>query len=170
MAILYEIQESGFADRLMSGIVVTGGCAQTANLGNLIYDLSGYRVRTGYPKHVFSFEGCEGITDTSASTSLGLIMAAKEDQTINCAVAKDVYVQEAETTVPDKVEKEKEQEQGDKTLLEFETVEPVKQPQTPKPQKADKKGGKVKWNLKDFFGTLYDSVHNELDEIEKEEA
>ena len=42
MAILYEIEQSGFADMLRSGIVVTGGCAQTANLGNLIYDISGY--------------------------------------------------------------------------------------------------------------------------------
>ena len=101
MAILYEIQESGFADRLMSGIVVTGGCAQTANLGNLIYDISGYRVRTGYPKHLFSFEGCEGITDTSAATSLGLIMAAKDDHTIIFEVAKDGYVPEMPVPEPE---------------------------------------------------------------------
>jgi cell division protein FtsA len=53
MAILYEIENSGFADMLRSGIVVTGGCAKTANLGSFIFDLSGYKVRTGYPKMVF---------------------------------------------------------------------------------------------------------------------
>jgi cell division protein FtsA len=85
MAILYEIQESGFADMLRSGIVVTGGCAQTANLGSFIYDLSGYRVRTGYPQARFSVSGCDGIQDTSAATSIGLILAAKEEQCIvNC--------------------------------------------------------------------------------------
>ena len=85
MAILYEIQESGFADMLRSGIVVTGGCAQTANLGSFIYDLSGYRVRTGYPQARFSVSGCDGIQDTSATTSIGLILAAKEEQCIvNC--------------------------------------------------------------------------------------
>ena len=121
MAILYEIQESGFADRLMSGIVVTGGCAQTANLGNLIYDISGYRVRTGYPKHLFSFEGCEGITDTSAATSLGLIMAAKDDHTINCAVAKDGYVPEMPVPEPEPAK-------DPETLLVFDPVEvPEKQ-------------------------------------------
>ncbi|MBQ3606669.1 MAG: cell division protein FtsA [Bacteroidales bacterium] len=170
MAILYEIQESGFADRLMSGIVVTGGCAQTANLGNLIYDLSGYRVRTGYPKHVFSFEGCEGITDTSASTSIGLVMAAKEDHTINCAVAKDGYVPE---TITESVE-EKAEEPVKDTLLQFETVEPVKQTTRPAAKTpSDKKknnGEKVKWNIRGLFETLYDSVHNELDEIDKEQA
>ena len=168
MAILYEIQESGFADRLMSGIVVTGGCAQTANLGNLIYDISGYRVRTGYPKHLFSFEGCEGITDTSAATSLGLVMAAKDDHTINCAVAKDGYVPEITVTEPEPVK-------DPETLLQFETVEvPEKQTSgsNKKPEKPKK--DRVKWNpiasCGKFFGSLYDSVHQEMEEIENEEA
>ena len=174
MAILYEIQESGFADRLMSGIVVTGGCAQTANLGNLIYDLSGYRVRTGYPKHVFSFEGCEGITDTSASTSLGLIMAAKEDQTINCAVSKEGYVPGMVFEPIFEPIKEEIEEKGDGTLLQFDTVEPEKTEQKKPKKKPDTKRGNVTWNpfgkFKEFCGSIYDSVHNELDEIEKEEA
>ena len=168
MAILYEIQESGFADRLMSGIVVTGGCAQTANLGNLIYDISGYRVRTGYPKHLFSFEGCEGITDTSAATSLGLVMAAKDDHTINCAVAKDGYVPEMPVPEPEPVK-------DPETLLQFETVEvPEKQTSgsNKKPEKPKK--DRVKWNpiasCGKFFGSLYDSVHQEMEEIENEEA
>ena len=152
----------------MSGIVVTGGCAQTANLGNLIYDISGYRVRTGYPKHLFSFEGCEGITDTSAATSLGLVMAAKDDHTINCAVAKDGYV--PEMTVP-----EPEPVKDPETLLQFETVEvPEKQTSgsNKKPEKPKK--DRVKWNpiasCGKFFGSLYDSVHQEMEEIENEEA
>ena len=168
MAILYEIQESGFADRLMSGIVVTGGCAQTANLGNLIYDISGYRVRTGYPKHLFSFEGCEGITDTSAATSLGLIMAAKDDHTINCAVAKDGYVPEMPVPEP-------EPEKDPETLLQFETVEvPEKQASSGNKKPEKPKKDRVKWNpiasCGKFFGSLYDSVHQEMEEIENEEA
>ena len=82
MAMLYEINESGFADMLRSGIVITGGCAQTANLGNFIYEMSGYRVRTGYPHGNFSSTCCDGTKDTTAATSIGLIMAAKEDQCV----------------------------------------------------------------------------------------
>ena len=90
MAMLYEINESGFADMLRSGIVITGGCAQTANLGSFIYELSGYRVRTGYPQARISMSGCDGIKDTTAATSLGLIMAAKEEQCIvNCSVPRN---------------------------------------------------------------------------------
>ena len=91
MAMLYEINESGFADMLRSGIVVTGGVAQTANLGNFIYDLSGYRVRTGYPKQQFSNAGCDGLTDTTAATSIGLIMAAKDELGVNCAYSEEKF-------------------------------------------------------------------------------
>lgn len=85
MAIFYEIEESGFGDMLKSGLVITGGVAETANLSNFIYELSGYRVRTGYPKGHFSTSGCTGIKDTSAATSVGLILAAKDEMGINCA-------------------------------------------------------------------------------------
>lgn len=87
MAILWEINESGFADMLRSGLVITGGCAQTANLGSFIYDLSGYRARTGYPHAKFSGISCDGIKDTSAATSIGLIMAAKDECVpVNCTI------------------------------------------------------------------------------------
>jgi cell division ATPase FtsA len=88
MAILYEIYQSGYADSIRSGIVVTGGCAQMANLGNYIYDISGYRVRTGYAGNLFSYSGCEGLTETSATASLGLLLAAKDDMG-NCAQGEE---------------------------------------------------------------------------------
>ena len=93
MAILYEIHDSGFADSLRSGIVITGGCAQMANLGNFIYDISGYRVRTGYARNHFSHSGCDGLNETSATTSLGLLLAAKDDMG-NCAHGDETEVVE----------------------------------------------------------------------------
>ena len=169
MAIFYEIQQSGFADRLMSGIVVTGGCAQTANLGNLIYDISGYRVRTGYPRHMFSFQGCEGITDTSAATSIGLVMAAKEDANINCAFPKEGmtsdFFAKLHTSEPEpEAEPVQEEEQTDDTLLHFEEVdpEPIKKEEV---KKKKIKIPKVTWfdQFGKFCGSLYDSVHQEIE-------
>lgn len=84
MAVLYEIYQSGFADSLRSGIVVTGGCAQIPNLGNFIYDISGYRARTGYARNLFSNIGCDGLSETTAATSMGLLLAAR-DEIGNCA-------------------------------------------------------------------------------------
>ena len=86
MAVLYEIEKSGFADMLRSGIVITGGCAKTANLGNFIYDISGFKVRTGYPRKLFSCLDCDGISEPTSATSVGLILNALSDQTVNCAV------------------------------------------------------------------------------------
>jgi cell division protein FtsA len=169
MAILYEIQQSGFADRLMSGIVVTGGCAQTANIGNLIYDLSGYRVRTGYPRHMFSYQGCDGITDTSAATSIGLVMAAKEDHTLNCAFAKDGYVPEISSTVEEAGNKEEEivpNEPVKETLLDFETVEPTTEKKIKNKEKTRKPitWGSTLSKIGEYCGNLYNTVHQEIEE------
>lgn len=95
-AVLYEINESGLAEHLRGGIVVTGGCAQIANLGLLISQMSGYKVRTGYPLTSFSCQGIDGIMDTSASTSLGLIKAALDEEAMNCAIYEERYHTEVE--------------------------------------------------------------------------
>ena len=95
-AILYEISESGLAEHLRGGIVITGGCAHTANLGLLIGQMSGYKVRVGYPLTGYSFQGIEGVTDSIASTSMGLIKAALEEEGMNCAVYEEGYHTEVE--------------------------------------------------------------------------
>ena len=97
MAILYEIERSGFADMLKSGLVITGGVAQTANISNFIHDLSGYKTRIGYPRHLFSFHECKGLSDSSAATSLGLLLAAKNSANLNCAIAEEII----ETPTPE---------------------------------------------------------------------
>ena len=171
MAILYEIQNSGFADKLRSGLVITGGGAQIANLGNFIYDISGYRVRTGYPKKLFSYHGCESIAETTATTSIGLILAAKEEPELNCALAKDesyggVVV---ETTVQAKtVETEKEEEPVIDTLFDDKDIETVK-PEVKKKEKSIKtnRPGTKGWSkFTQWMGGLYDQVGLEIDNEE----
>lgn len=98
-AMLYEISESGLAEHLRGGIVVTGGASQTANLGILIKQMSGYNVRIGYPLSTFSCQDIEGIGETTAATSLGLIQAAIEDECMSCAVCDETFHTEVETTV-----------------------------------------------------------------------
>ncbi|MBQ9173851.1 MAG: cell division protein FtsA [Bacteroidales bacterium] len=95
-AILYHIQESGLADSLRSGVVITGGGANMANLANYIKELSGYNVRKGIPRHLFSAHGCQGVYETSATGSLGMILAAKADGLINCIDAPEFDFTEAE--------------------------------------------------------------------------
>ncbi len=158
MAMLYEISESGFADMLRSGIVVTGGVAQTANLGNFINEISGYKVRTGYPHGRISTVGCDGIKETTAATSMGLILAAKEEQSLNCTVANEGtlpqgIVIETEEVIPNNGEIFRPEE--------IEVVEP--------PKKKKDSTWKVFWGraikkaeeVKEKTGNLLDEISSE---------
>ena len=97
-AVLYEIQESGLAEHLRCGIVITGGAAQTANLGLLINEMSGYKVRIGYPRTDISDYDIDGTHEPSATTILGLVTAAIKDGVPTCAVDNDIPYQETFTT------------------------------------------------------------------------
>lgn len=163
MAILYEIYRSGYADKLRSGIVVTGGGAQLTNLGNYIFDLSGYRVRTGYPKNQFSCQDCEGVTDTTATTSIGLVMTAAKDRTLNCAFSNDGTA--PETTV--KVETETDTPDG--VLFKPEEVEVVKQKNNNEEhQQPSQKPRRVKWTRPlERIGKLFDDIYETVNQETK---
>ena len=93
-AVLFQIQESDYADKLRNGIVLTGGGANMVNLANMIKEMSGYNVRIGYPRsQLFSAVGCTGVGETSAAATIGMILEAKKDPRLNCiedvAVAQD---------------------------------------------------------------------------------
>ena len=71
--------------------------------------MSGYRVRTGYPHGNFSSTCCDGTKDTTAATSIGLIMAAKEDQgVVGCTTLENGFpasgiTVEEENGMPEKI-------------------------------------------------------------------
>lgn len=176
MAMLYEIEQSGFADLLRSGIVVTGGCAQTANLGNLIYELSGYRVRTGYPQGKISAIGCDGIKETTAATSIGLILAAKED-VLDCEIIEEEreeeeYVEPAEPVAEEYIETPVEEvvpeapaaprsQPRDGEIFADDEIEKI----TPKPKTKKKSFINVFWagvkKVQEETGSLLDDISRE---------
>lgn len=83
-AILYEIQCSGLADSLRNGMVITGGGAKLTNIANYIKEMSGYNVRIGRPRRKVSADGCPGVFDPTATTSVGMILSAKDDGLAGC--------------------------------------------------------------------------------------
>jgi len=106
-AILYIIEQSGYSDRLRNGIVITGGGSELTNCANLLKEMSGYNVRTGFPnKRKFS---CGDYSDTlglSATASLGMILRAKNDTHLNCIdkpVEPKVHQEEKEELPEDTV-------------------------------------------------------------------
>ena len=172
MALLFEIQKSGFGDKLRSGIVITGGCAQIPNLGNFILDISGYNVRTGYPRHLFSYGSCNGVNDTSAATSIGMILEAKEDSHLNCVYTegdelpenniKEPLEKETETNPTEEDTKEKEDSSQSRTEdgTLFGTAEEEKKYKETKHKTTRKTKSNPIWKkMKDFCGEIFEDVN-----------
>jgi hypothetical protein len=65
----------------------------------LIKQMSGYNVRIGHPLGMLSCQDIEGINETTAATSAGLIQAAIEDECMNCAIYDETIHTEIETVV-----------------------------------------------------------------------
>ncbi|HOS71278.1 MAG TPA: cell division protein FtsA [Bacteroidales bacterium] len=70
----FEIQNSGYADRLAAGIVITGGGAMLKHLPQLMQFRTAMDVRVGYPNEHLGGAGREEINQPMYSTSVGLIM------------------------------------------------------------------------------------------------
>ncbi|MBO4625257.1 MAG: cell division protein FtsA [Bacteroidales bacterium] len=95
-AILYYIQESGLQNSLRSGIVITGGGAELANFVTLVKEMSGYEVRKGYPRFMFSASVGSGVYATGATSAIGMVLAAKEDALPDCVSMPERVVEEEE--------------------------------------------------------------------------
>ena len=180
-AMLFLIQESGFADRLRCGIVLTGGCANLPNLAGMIKEMSGYNVRIGVPlASRFSSDGCPGIGEAEASTSVGLILEAASDPYLNCieeaapAQPEPDQANESEVNIPatDNTPVRETlfgEDDFDKVVPQKIVKEPRKrrkeQPAKPqKPQKEPSEGAlNIIWKkVSDIFNTSFDNTLGEL--------
>lgn len=83
-AVLFYIQESGLQNAIRSGIVLTGGGAELANFVPLVKEMSGYEVRKGYPRFMFSASVGSGVYSTTATSAIGMVLAAKDDNLPDC--------------------------------------------------------------------------------------
>ena len=176
-AMLYEVEKSGYADDLRSGIVITGGGANLANSGNLMKALSGYNVREGFPLNRFSSEGCSGVHETEAATSVGLILAAKDNKVLNCTEDAPVKTEpeiRPEPGEPDEPEAPYSEPGTDGTLFPPDEggekpqkpvrtkvkKEPVKK--EPKPHREIKWIRKIKDNLNSQMKSLYEGMEEDI--------
>ena len=167
-AILYEIEMSGFADELRSGVVITGGGAGLTNIAGLLKELSGYNVRIGYPIRKFSSDGCTGLGETGASGVIGMLLAAKDDnKRLNCLEeppkprseeeAEEDAEQEAEDPITDTVFDPESWEKV-KPAPKPKT-KPAKKPRTPKqPSGIWRVFGNVLDKMEEGLGTIYTGI------------
>lgn len=178
-AILYMLKDSGYSDKLRSGLVLTGGGANLVNCASYLKELSGYKVRIGFPRvRKLSVEGYPEIKETTAATTVGMLLMSLKDSYINCLeeAPKIPEVSDIETEP-----EESQQEEVEITNTVFDEKagkieEPVAEPapptpwrekkpkeKTPKPQKPKKE--KPTWVIQklnnafdSLLGNLYDGM------------
>lgn len=173
-AILFKIQESGYADRLRAGVVLTGGGAELAGCAGLFKEMSGYNVRTGYPRtRKFSFGGCSELGESDAAATIGMLLHAREDSHLNCLDAVTgaktgttaLLRNSASTVLPGNVE----EEPADVTDTVFDPEPEKPAEKKPKQKNTEKKQLRVyEWFKKntqevvrkgeDLVGTLFDQM------------
>ncbi|NOU16284.1 MAG: cell division protein FtsA [Bacteroidales bacterium] len=73
-AVNYEIDNSGYAEKLSAGIVLTGGGALLRHLSQLVKFKTGYDVRIGFPNEHLSADCSEDINQPMYATAIGLIL------------------------------------------------------------------------------------------------
>lgn len=79
-AVIYEIENSGYQDKLRAGIVITGGASQLTNLCQFVKYKTGYDTRIASPNNSITFDSCEGVCKPSSSTAVGLIIKGFESE------------------------------------------------------------------------------------------
>jgi cell division protein FtsA len=77
-AVNFEIQNSGFAEKLTAGVVITGGGAMLKNLPQLVKYKTAMDVRIGHPNVHLSGKGKDEINQPMYATSVGLILKGLE--------------------------------------------------------------------------------------------
>jgi len=77
-AVSYEIENSGYAEKLSAGVVLTGGGALLRHLPQLVKFKTGLDVRIGFPNEHLSADCAEDINQPMYSTAIGLILKGLE--------------------------------------------------------------------------------------------
>ena len=87
-AVAYVIEQSGYAGRIPSGVVITGGTAHLDNILQLAGSLLGRMVRLAAPQGSILDDSAEFAFDVYASTAVGLVLESLDPKLSN-ALAYD---------------------------------------------------------------------------------
>ena len=76
--VYHEIKVSGYENKLMTGIVLTGGGSQIKNLSQLVSFITGKESRIGYPNEHLGNDSKDKVTSPMYSTGVGLVLKGFE--------------------------------------------------------------------------------------------
>lgn len=131
---VFEIENSGFADKIGAGVTITGGGALLKHLRQLMSYKTSMDVHVGYPGKKLFIEDQE-INLPMYSTSVGLLLSG--------------YLIEKENGF-------KEQEQKEDTVLDEYENEQIEQEEIELEEEGEKTGGKIFNNLIDKISNMFE--------------
>ncbi len=104
-AALFEIEGSGYFERLSAGMVITGGGALLKHLPQLVKFRTGLDVRIGYPNEHLAADTLQEINHPTYSTAVGLILKGYEyferEQKVE-SVLNESEAEESDSEDPDR--------------------------------------------------------------------
>ena len=129
-----------------------GLCRRTGT-SSLVKEISGYEVRKGYPRYMFSASVGSGVYSTGATSAIGMVLAAKEDHLPDCVTRPEKVEEPAEEEMIEvEVTNETPSTPDEMLFAPEEFGEPVPEPEKPKKQPPQIK--KVKVPKKEGTGIL----------------
>jgi len=142
--VAFQIEQSGYFDKLGAGIVLTGGGAELKNLAQLIKLRTGLDVRIGRPDLYIGGSLCPEVEMPMYSTSIGLLLSVMDKPKVSRAIEAELF--------------------GN-----LEPIEPMQQQKAveqPRERKVAKKESAVKRERREYVtGNLFDSLKNSLSGI-----
>ena len=154
-AVNFEIQNSGFAEKLTAGVVITGGGAMLKNLPQLVKYKTAMDVRVGHPNVHLSGKGRDEINQTMYSTGVGLILKGLE------------YLEENKTTARFGEKKQEPVASHAARPLHEEPAETDQKQAVPEEEYAEERTGRGRSfgdTLKNLWGRIIEATDEKLDD------
>jgi len=101
--VTFEVENSGYADKLSAGIVLTGGGALLRHLSQLVKFKTGFDVRIGYPNEYLSADSSDEINTPMHSTAIGLVLKGFEQMETCMRMNQDNQQQSEQETKEEKI-------------------------------------------------------------------
>lgn len=130
-AVMYEIRQSGYADRIPGGIVLTGGGSLLSNLTQFIKYKTGYDARVARSVNVNIADECtDDINVVTYSCAIGLMMKGFEPAEASHPKLVEELVENQETVFSDSVKRQESYKAEKRSSSK--RVEKAKEPKEPK--------------------------------------
>ena len=100
--VYHEIKVSGYENKLMTGIVITGGGSLIKNLKQLVAYVTGKETRIGYPNEHLASKSKDLVVSPMYSTGVGLVLKGFEyfEENPNEYVGKEDIIEDPEPEPP----------------------------------------------------------------------